>query len=612
MPSLLEPPVEPGIASISPTPSMLRETAQIMQSFQDELKRLGILEAYQKQFYSMMRTKPSKPFTPRDLTWGGVREKALEAIKQACHLYGDKTFHHPLIDTNAVFSNIMLHSYLPFVDPDVFLQIADVIDSGERNPSEVLLELCSSQSRNLKNTGKHWRFFVSGLFDLYVSLCHRTTSYAFQESPESYLRHLSVFDGVYKHLRYSQKTFFSGSFAPKLRQNACEIWEDNLNYCLEGRTKADLLIKNVERTYNQVSPKLFDELVRNPKCIGAPKNSLEEALVACGPDGLKLVQVFRRRWRDYFESRFRREFPSTEHYHLYSDEPESFKMRSELAHDLISLFPPDSRYSNTEGLGEYLIRYDYRRWEKYLRAVTVNWNNLTAEEKQLDPLEAFHAFCSRTYQAKIDLSNPFLVAELAQWLPQIASDSENKTATDIIRLCGDYYDQSISVPLPKWATGTYKHGGLTGRFLPRQDGRGLFIGCYTKCCQHVGGQASDCSVHAQTSPYACNFVIELKDQIVANSWVFEGEDERIVFDNVEGIKQMNYNDDIVKIIQEVAQTMKSRLVTLGTAHTKLNISHLDHQEDIFITPPFWWPKGYLGTYTDARNQVILADNRKKS
>jgi hypothetical protein len=163
--------------------------------------------------------------------------------------------------------------------------------------------------------------------------------------------------------------------------------------------------------------------------------------------------------------------------------------------------------------------------------------------------------------------------------------------------------QSQSVPLPEWASATAEAGGLRGRFLPRSDVRGLFLGQYSNSCQHPWNVGRDCAFHGQTSPSGAFFVVEDQNRdIVAQSWVWEDRDGDVVFDNVEamgiGPKRMPL---VQKIYQDVAKQMKGRIVNIGTGGSDMNLDPFPRAYQSLV------PFDYEG-YRDSRIQRTLADN----
>ncbi|MCD8494136.1 MAG: hypothetical protein LRY39_01770 [Alphaproteobacteria bacterium] len=79
--------------------------------------------------------------------------------------------------------------------------------------------------------------------------------------------------------------------------------------------------------------------------------------------------------------------------------------------------------------------------------------------------------------------------------------------------------------------------GYTFYKLPDGDVRGLLLGEFTNCCQHLANQGAPCAEHGFLSEQGGFYVIEedKTHQIVAQSWAWRGEKGEIVFDSLESL-----------------------------------------------------------------------------
>ena len=77
--------------------------------------------------------------------------------------------------------------------------------------------------------------------------------------------------------------------------------------------------------------------------------------------------------------------------------------------------------------------------------------------------------------------------------------------------------------------------GYLFRKLPDGDPRGLLLGEFTDCCQHLAGEGKECARHGFTSKNAGFYVIEEQKTgaIVAQSWAWRGKGGELVFDSLE-------------------------------------------------------------------------------
>ncbi len=73
--------------------------------------------------------------------------------------------------------------------------------------------------------------------------------------------------------------------------------------------------------------------------------------------------------------------------------------------------------------------------------------------------------------------------------------------------------------------------------LPDGDARGLLLGEFTNCCQHLAGVGKDCAKHGFCSEQSGFYVVADKktDEIVAQSWAWRGEKDELVLDSLESL-----------------------------------------------------------------------------
>ncbi len=85
--------------------------------------------------------------------------------------------------------------------------------------------------------------------------------------------------------------------------------------------------------------------------------------------------------------------------------------------------------------------------------------------------------------------------------------------------------------------------GFTFRRLPDGDLRGLALGAFTACCQHMGGAGgSECAAHGFLSPKSAFYIVSNNktNQVVAQSWAWRGKKGELVLDSLEYLpSQMN-------------------------------------------------------------------------
>lgn len=201
-------------------------------------------------------------------------------------------------------------------------------------------------------------------------------------------------------------------------------------------------------------------------------------------------------------------------------------------------------------LREFLFKYFKEKNSLYLTSIASHWKDLPFELKNRGDFD-----------------------EILNYLIQKSHQNENDgfgKLAFLFNLEANKYDQarkiyedSWNVDLPEWAQiEPVRKGKYTGYFLQRKDPRGLFIGNYTDCCQHIQGQAQLAAIHSQISPFGAVFVVEdNKNNILAQSWAWEAQGQ-VIFDNIEGNIVKSDNDErkftIIEIYKEAANKMKEK------------------------------------------------------
>lgn len=272
---------------------------------------------------------------------------------------------------------------------------------------------------------------------------------------------------------------------------------------------------------------------------------------------------------------------------------------------------PSINHRKAKGLKEYLLQHDFTRNAPYTRLVSMCWGMLTDEEKKLIPKDAANTFIERMQGSLIDFDTyPESFKKEIMWLVPVLADecSGVRNVWDVfsekVSETYEIYLKSQEIPLPKWTKISAIHNGYTAEFLHRSDAIGLFIGHYTGCCQHIGGgSAETCAIHAQQSPFAANFVIRNPQQeIEACSWVWEGSDGRVCFDNIEAKKTKKSNDTFKILVEQVASQIDAPLVTIGSKYSDIDLSEYAFIDGDDPCLPVDYPSG---GYTDAELQVVI-------
>ena len=259
-------------------------------------------------------------------------------------------------------------------------------------------------------------------------------------------------------------------------------------------------------------------------------------------------------------------------------------------------FLPLRPASELKGLGEYLMANKGKNIGA-LGVVAKNWNKLSAVEKKLPFDELLDTVSKRAYP---NVKVPEFAREAAQW----GLDAEDYKEWEKL------YKRSLAVPSPFPLSETWKESGLVGRFLPRNDVRGIFLGEHTHCCQHPDGAGAECAAYGQSSRKAGFFVVENEKtgQIVAQSFTWVSKDGGVCFDNIEALKLGAREEAVANIYDKAAKHLTEkkgfRTVTVGTQRTDIKLDRWSNagKKKLEI------PKDFDGS-SDADNQVLLSDSR---
>ena len=99
--------------------------------------------------------------------------------------------------------------------------------------------------------------------------------------------------------------------------------------------------------------------------------------------------------------------------------------------------------------------------------------------------------------------------------------------------------------------------GYVFKKLTPGDPRGLLLGEFTNCCQHLNGVGKRCTKHGFTSPYGGFYVVEKEKtgDIVGQSWAWRGMRGELVLDSFERLNGHFTSESVAKLCQTVASMM---------------------------------------------------------
>ena len=106
--------------------------------------------------------------------------------------------------------------------------------------------------------------------------------------------------------------------------------------------------------------------------------------------------------------------------------------------------------------------------------------------------------------------------------------------------------------------------GYVLRKLESGDPKGLLLGEFTDCCQHIAGQGRECTEHGFISPNGGFYVVEKEatGEITGQSWVWRGQQGELVLDSFESLKGHFDVEAITKICEEIAYALSTHITKL--------------------------------------------------
>jgi hypothetical protein len=144
--------------------------------------------------------------------------------------------------------------------------------------------------------------------------------------------------------------------------------------------------------------------------------------------------------------------------------------------------------------------------------------------------------------------------------------------------------------------------------LPDGDMRGLLLGEFTNCCQHLANQGADCAKHGFLSEEGGFYVIAHKktDQIIGQSWAWRGVKDELVFDSLESLSghfnAKNWEKITSKFAEQIKQDNTAQISALNIGKGGATPS-LSFKKAATLARPIDYK-----SYRDSKNtQYVVAD-----
>lgn len=102
--------------------------------------------------------------------------------------------------------------------------------------------------------------------------------------------------------------------------------------------------------------------------------------------------------------------------------------------------------------------------------------------------------------------------------------------------------------------------GYKFRKLEDGDWKGLLLGAFTDCCQHLGSAGASCAEHGFMSPHGGFYIVESENgEIIGQSWAWRGNNGELVLDSLEHLNGRIQPQNWQQIIENMANHIaKSR------------------------------------------------------
>jgi hypothetical protein len=294
---------------------------------------------------------------------------------------------------------------------------------------------------------------------------------------------------------------------------------------------------------------------------------------------LRLTLTFGKSWKNWLVSRART-----------IREPAGDQT---FVHDA-SFWLPIEPVNKLTGLSDWLFQPQHKgKPINELGIIAKHWSSLEPEDRKLPYRALLERACAKAYPGA---KNAQLASEAASW----GTDASDYAEIE------ERHMASLAVPSPFPLHRRWSIDGLSARFLPRDDVRGLFLGQHTDCCQHPDGQGDTAAWYGQEKANAGFFVVEDKHgNVVAQSMVWIARNGKgLVFDSAECKRLGAREAAVVAIYSEAARELSSAfaVVTLGTGTDKLKAKQRWPEAG---DQSLKLPKGDK-PYTDSGSQVLLA------
>lgn len=307
----------------------------------------------------------------------------------------------------------------------------------------------------------------------------------------------------------------------------------------------------------------------------------------------------------------------------------SMKLKALIIHDMGNILPSDY-YAYDESLAKYYIE-NLNKDLVDLKYVGDAWNNIIAILN--DEMKFQERGFVREFAGNYDVS------KLAEIIKRYASSELFKSMNVQSAKFGMMYIDSYKMPsninsdssgykvlysnlekiylagqevkMPSWSGFSSTVDGLTLRFLPREDPRGMFLGVITSCCQHPKSWAASCAIDGYLNPLACFAVFERNNSIVMQAYVWSDKNGNVCFDSVEGKATDSDMKSAKELMLQFARSIRGKC-TVGSNKLGFNVT-TDSIKNPSETNELPEIKSLLDSYTPQKNNKFYnADSSRQN
>jgi ankyrin repeat protein len=152
--------------------------------------------------------------------------------------------------------------------------------------------------------------------------------------------------------------------------------------------------------------------------------------------------------------------------------------------------------------------------------------------------------------------------------------------------------------------------GARWRRLAPHDLRGLVLGEYTDCCQHLGGAGRQCALHGYQSSDGGFYVLETgKGEIIGQSWAWRGTRRELVLDSLETLGDRVSVAAWRKLVKAFAARLAEDPGNIGALHIGKG-GGTPKAMRLAAASVSARPRDYIG-YSDSGEQYRVAAFRRK-